>query len=61
MIDNETMMAAIAVMKGMPDNAASSAAAAAASAAAAQEYAASVTTATVEETLAYLGITGSGA
>jgi hypothetical protein len=38
-MDGQTLAAALAIMKGMPDNAASSAAAAAASAEAAQEYA----------------------
>lgn len=55
---DETLLAlAIAIMKSMPDNAASSAAAAEASAIAAQEAADSVTTASVAETKAYLGIT----
>ena len=54
---NEVMLAlAIAIMKRMPNNAASSAAAAEASAIAAQEAADSVTTASVAETIEYLGI-----
>ena len=55
-MDGATLCTAIAIMKHMPDNAASSAAAAAESAAAAQEAAESVTSATVAETKAYLGI-----
>ena len=51
-----TLGAALAIMKGMPDNAAASAAAAAASAEAAQEAADSVTAATPEETTTYLGL-----
>lgn len=49
----------IAKMKSLPDNAASSAAAAAASAELAQDYADSVDVATVEETLAYMDMSGS--
>ena len=55
-MDTTTLGAAIAIMKGMPDNAAASAAAAAASATAAQEAADSVTTASVAEVKTYLGI-----
>lgn len=49
----------IAKMKSLPDNAASSAAAAAASAELAQDYADAVDAATVEETLAYMDMSGS--
>ena len=56
-MDGETLLAAIAVIRTLPDNAAASAAAAAASATAAQEAADSVTTATVAETKSYLSIT----
>ena len=56
-MDSETLAAALAIMKAMPDNAASSAAAAAASAEAAAESAQSVDTATVAEVKTYLGIT----
>lgn len=55
-MDGGTLFAALAIMRGMPDNAANSAAAAAASAEAAQEAADSVTSATVAETKTYLGI-----
>lgn len=55
-MDDETLMMAISWMKQQPDNAASSAAAAAASAEAAADAADSVTVATLEEALAYLGI-----
>lgn len=55
-MDGETLGAALAMMKQMPDNAAASAAAAKEYAEAAQEAADSVTTATVEEVKAYLGI-----
>ena len=57
MLDEETLLAAIALMKSMPDNAASSAAAAAESAAIAQAVADAASNATVAETLNYLGIT----
>lgn len=56
-MDGQTLAVAIAIMKGMPDNAASSAAAAAASAEAAQDAADTVETATVSEAKEYLGIT----
>lgn len=49
----------IAKMKSLPDNAASSAAAAAQSAQDAQDYADAVDVATVEETLAYMDMSGS--
>lgn len=55
-MDGQTLCAAIAIMKKMPDNAASSAAAAAQSAQAAREAADSVASATVAETKSYLGI-----
>ena len=55
-MDGQTLFMALALMKGMPDNAASSAAAAAESAEAAQEAADSVETATVQEAKTYLGI-----
>lgn len=55
-IDMETVGAAISRMKKLPDNAAASAAAAKEYAEAAEEAADSVTTATVEEVKAYLGI-----
>ena len=53
-MDGQTLAAALAIMKGMPDNAASSAAAAAASAQDAQNAADSVETATVQEAKEYL-------
>lgn len=53
-MDGQTLAAALALMKAMPDNAASSAAAAAASAEAAQDAADSVETATVQEAKEYL-------
>ena len=53
-MDGQTLAAALAIMKSMPDNAASSAAAAEASAEAAQEAAESVETATVQEAKEYL-------
>lgn len=55
-MDGETLSAAIARLKTMPNNAAASAAAAATSAQAAQDAADSVTSATVAETKTYLGI-----
>ena len=55
-MDGSTLGAALALMFGMPDNAASSASAAAASAALAKEYSESIETATVEEIKAYLHI-----
>ena len=55
-MDGQTLAAALAIMKGMPDNAASSAAAAAASAEAAQTAADSVTSATLSEAKEYLEI-----
>lgn len=55
-VDMETVGAAVARMKKLPDNAAASAAAAAASAEAAAAAAESVTAATVAETKEYLGI-----
>lgn len=58
-MDGQTLGVALALMKGMPDNAASSAAAAAASAELAQDYADAVDAATVEETLAYMDMSGS--
>ena len=58
-MDGQTLGVALALMKGMPDNAASSAAAAAASAELAQDYADAVDAATVEETLAYMDMEGS--
>lgn len=59
MFSEETLQAAIALMKGMPDNAASSAAAAAQSAQDAQHFADIVDVATVAETLAYMDTEGS--
>ena len=56
-MDGQTLAAALALMKGMPDNAANSAAQAAASAEAAQTAADSVTAATVVEAKTYLNIT----
>ena len=53
-MDGQTLAVALAIMKGMPNNAASSAAAAAASAEAAQTAADSVSSATVEEAKAFL-------
>ena len=55
-MDAETLGAALALMRAMPDNAAASAAAAAASAQEARTAADSVTSATVAETKEYLGI-----
>ena len=55
-MDGDTLLAALAIMKAQPDNAASHAAAAAASAEAAQEAADTVTSATVAETKEYLGL-----
>lgn len=55
-MDMQTLGAAIAIMKSMPDTAASSAAAAEAAAGRAEEAADTVTSATVAETKTYLGI-----
>lgn len=55
-MDNETLCAAVSIMKALPDNAASSAAAAEASALRAETAADSVTVATVAEIKEYLGI-----
>ena len=55
-MDGETLGAALAMMRKMPDNAAASAAEAKEYAEAAQEAADSVTVATVAEVKAYLGI-----
>ena len=56
-MEADTLGAALAIMKAMPDNAANSASQAAASAEAAQTAADSVTAATVAETKTYLNIT----
>ena len=56
-MDTQTLAAALAVMRAMPDNAAHSAAEAEASAQRAETAADSVTAATVEETTNYLNIT----
>lgn len=56
-MDMQTLAAAIAVMKTMPDSAAASAAAAAADADRAEAAADSVTTGTLAEFKQYLGIT----
>jgi len=55
-MDMTTLGAALAIMKGMPDNAAHSAAEAQAAAERAETAADSVTSATVAETKAYLNI-----
>ena len=57
-VDMETVGAAVARMKKLPDNAAASAAAAKEYSEAAQEAAASVTVATLAEAREYLGIIG---
>ncbi len=56
-MDMATVGAAIALMKGMPDNAAASAAKAEAAADRAETAASSVESATAAETKTYLGIT----
>lgn len=56
-MDGETLAAAIAVMRSFPDNAASSAAQAAAYADRAEAAADSVTTGTLAEFKAFLGLT----
>lgn len=56
-MDGQTLGAALALMRAMPDNAAHSAAEAAAAADRAETAADSVTTATVAETKTYLNIT----
>lgn len=58
-MDGQTLAAALALMKAMPDNAASSAAAAAASVLEAQDLVDTVDAATVAETLAYMDMNGS--
>lgn len=55
-MDGQTLGAALALMKAMPDNAAHSAAEAEAAAQRAETAADSVTSATVEETTTYLNI-----
>lgn len=55
-MDEETLAAAVNIMRSMPDNAAASAAAAEAAAEAAEQAASSVTSATVAETKEYLDI-----